>query len=162
MGGRGVVAPGFAGDEFLGLAGRHAKVKNQILARERVDGIFEVFNPAEKFSALVDRGAGHLVSQIRGYVAVDENNFAVREGRFDRWFGFEAVAGIKQGGEAGIDGIERAEISVEEPSDHAAEPGVVLREAGSENGVARGGQRVLEEFCLRVLSASIDSFDGDE
>ena len=62
----------------------------------------------------------------------------------------------------GIDGIEGAEVAVEELTDHFAEPGVVLGKARRVDGDTAGVQCVGEKIELGSLAAAVDAFDGDE
>jgi len=61
----------------------------------------------------------------------------------------------------GIDIFERAELAVQKLSDHFAEPGIVLREAGGKDCVATRFERERQEFNLRALATAVDAFDGD-
>lgn len=62
----------------------------------------------------------------------------------------------------GVDGFEGAEITVEKLSDHFAEPGIVLGEAGGMHGVAFCGESFCEQSNLSAFAAAVDTFDGDE
>jgi hypothetical protein len=60
-----------------------------------------------------------------------------------------------------IDAFERAELTIKELTDHFAEPGIVLREAGGKNGMAENPELFRQELDLRALATAIDAFDGD-
>ena len=102
------------------------------------------------------------MSKVGADIAVHKNNLAVVQSGFEFRLGFEAVPGIEQGCEVRVKTFKRAEIAVEELTDHSAEPGVVLWKAGGKDGVAVRLQAERQEFDLRALATAVDAFDGDE
>ena len=158
----GVAAGGFAFDEPLGFLRGNAQVEDETFAGKAVNGVLEMLDPLEEFRALGGGDASGLMSEVGADIAVHQNNLAVVQGGFELRFGFEAVAGVEQSGEVGIDAFERAEIAIQELTDHFAEPGIVLGEGGGIDGVAASLEGKLQEFDLRALATAIDAFDGDE
>src|SRR6267378_6356100 len=134
----GVAAFRFVCDGLLGLGWGDAEIEDEVLTRQAVNAVFEMLDPATKVGALVRRGARGLVREIGADVAVDESDFALVEGGFDFGLGLEAVASVKERGEMGVDGFERAELAVEKLAYHFAEPGIVLREARRVDVIAAG------------------------
>src|SRR5205823_13158230 len=103
-----------------------------------------------------------LMRQIRSDVAVQQNNLAVVQRRFQFRLGFVAIAGVEQGGKVRIDGFQRAKVTIQKLPDHSAKPGFVLRETRRINRMALRAQRVGQEFDLRALAAAVDSLEGDQ
>ena len=79
--GGGIATSRLLGDERLGLGRGHAQVDHPIFARETVNGILEMFEPGDKFVALVRWQAGGLVSEVGRDVTVGEDDLALFEGR---------------------------------------------------------------------------------
>src|SRR5882724_7632709 len=121
-----------------------------------------MLDPGEKFTALAGRRARCLVREIGSDVAVGEDDLAGLESGLEFGLGLEAVTGVEQGGEVRINGLEGAEFAIEEATDHAAEPRIVLREAGGIDGVSAQVERLGEQVDLGALAAAVDAFDGDE
>jgi len=160
--GGGVAARRFAFNEPLRFLRGNPKVEDEAFAGKAVDAVLEMLDPLQKFGALGRGDARGLVSEVGTDVAVHQNNLAVVQGGFQSRLGFEAVTGIEQGSEVGVDSFERAEVAIEELADHFAEPGIILREAGGIDGVAASLEGKRQEFDLRALATAIDAFDGDE
>ncbi len=159
---RGIRTLRLSSDERVGFAGRHAQVDDARLARQPVDGVFEVFDPGEKGMAFFAGRPSGLVREIRGDVAVGKHDGARRESGFEARLGFEAVAGIEQGRKMRVHFFEGSEFAVEELRDHPAEPGIVLRKGDAEDGVAAGGESFFQQLDLRSFAAAVNPFDGDE
>ena len=157
-----VGAGGFAADEDLCLARVDLEIQDHRLARKLVNVVFEVFDPGDERLALCGWNTRGLVRQIRGNIAVGQDDSALGESGLEFGFCFEAIAGIKQGSEVWVDGLESTEVAVEELADHSAEPIVVLRKTGGVNGLAGGDEGFFEEFNLGTFAAAVDTFDGDE
>ena len=79
---RGVGAGGFAGDEFLRLARRNAKIEDQRFARQIVNVVFEMLDPRDECRALSRRHARRLVGEVRSDIAVGENDYALVQSSF--------------------------------------------------------------------------------
>ena len=82
---------------------------------------------AIKSSRLSGGDAGSLVGEIRGDIAIGKDQFALFERGGELLLGLEAVSGVKKRGEVWVNGLERAEIAVQELPDHFSEPGFVVR-----------------------------------
>jgi hypothetical protein len=121
-----------------------------------------MLNPAQELGAFFGGGASDLVRHVGSHVAIDENYPALIEDAFDSGLGFKAIAGIKKRRKMGIDFRKRAEVAIQEFADHAAEPGIVLRETRGIYGKTLSGKGMLEKLGLGVLAAAINSLDGDE
>ena len=93
--GGGVAALGLAGDQRLRFARRDAEIEDQVFARQTVDGILEMFNPSNKFRALLSGSSGDLMRKIGTDIAIHEDHFAFVQRRLELRFGLEAVAGIQ-------------------------------------------------------------------
>jgi len=61
-----------------------------------------------------------------------------------------------------VNGVERAEIAIQESADHFAEPGVVVGKGCGLYLHAAPSQGFCEEVKLGALAAAVDAFDGDE
>src|SRR6266403_2193125 len=121
-----------------------------------------MFDPGAKFRPLFRRRAHRLMGKVRRYITISEHDAACFQGRDDGLLTFEAVAGIEQGSEVRVDGVKRAEISVQELSDHFAEPRAILREPGGKHLMPSRLEFVRQQAHLRLLAAAVYSFDGDE
>src|SRR5882724_316521 len=121
-----------------------------------------MLDPGEKFGALLGWSPGRLVRQIGSDVAVGEDDSAGLESGLEFGLGLKAITGVEQRREMRVDGFERSHFAIEEATDHAAEPGIVLREAGGIDGVATQVERLGEQVDLGALAAAVDAFDGDE
>src|SRR5208337_4997560 len=75
---------------------------------------------------------------------------------------FVAITGVEQRGETWVEAFERPKIAVQKLPHHVPKPGVVLREARRIDGDSLGLQREFQKSCLRLFSASVNSFDGNQ
>src|SRR5258705_6804909 len=121
-----------------------------------------MFDPGAEFRSLLWRGAHRLMGKVGSDITVSKNYATCFKRRDDRLLTFKAVAGIEQGSEVRVDRVKRAEISVQELSDHFAEPRAILRKSGREHPVPSRLQFVRQQAHLRLLATAVYSFDGDE
>lgn len=157
-----VAAGGLASNQLLGLARRDAKIEDQGFAREIVNVVFEMFDPGDERGTIGGGSAGRLMGEVRGDVAVGEDDSALSQSDFQMRLGFEAIARIEQGAEMRVNGFEVAEIAVEKLADHFAEPGIVLGKACGINDEAARDESFFEQIDLSALAAAVDAFEGDE
>src|SRR5215467_4527212 len=123
-----------------------------------------MLDPAAECHLLIRRNAGGLVREIRTDIAIHENNLAIVQRGFQVRLGFEAIAGVEEGSEVRIQGIQGAIIAVQELPYQLTEPGIILREARRINRMpaATCGKEVAQQIHLRTLSAAVNALEGDE
>lgn len=149
-------------DHAVGCANRDAKIDDQILSRQSINVIFKLLQPPQEPSTLLSAHAGSLMRQVRANVAVGKKNFAGRKLCFHLRLRFEAVAGIEKGRKMRIDVDELAKVAVQELRDQFAEEPIVPRKAEARVRDSVGLKRASEQFDLRALSGTIDSFENDQ
>jgi len=121
-----------------------------------------MLDPAQELRAFFRLGACHLMGQVRADVAVHEHDLALIQRSLYPRLRFVAITRVKQRGETRIDTFERPKITVQEFSNHVPKPGVVLREGRGIDGDSLGLQREFQQTCLRLFSAPVNSFDGNQ
>jgi len=122
----------------------------------------EVFDPVHERRALVGRQLGGLVRNVGSDVAIVDDHVATLVEPLQFVAVFEPVAGIQNGDELGMNGVERPERAVEVVADLAPEQGLLIRRKRDDGG----GQVVrlaplAQQFGLRAFAASVDAFEGD-
>src|SRR5262249_9613010 len=110
-----------------------------------------MFDPGKKLRTFLRCDTRGLMREIGSDIPVREDDVPCVEGSLQFLLGFETIAGIEQGREVSIDGIERTKFAVQETADHAAKPGVVLRKAGRIDGIAAAGEGFGQQIDLRAL-----------
>src|ERR1700720_2037378 len=113
---------------------RHAQIDDEILGGQRIDLIFELLEPLDKFVAILAPDAGALVREVRSDIAVCEDGVAGSKFRFNLGFCFVAIACIEQSGEVSVHAFERAEIAIQKARDELAEESVIARETDLSKG----------------------------
>src|SRR5690348_9002935 len=88
-----------------------------------------MLDPLAELRAFLGSSASGLMRQIGSDVAVDKNDLAFVQGRFEPGFCLESITRIQQRREMRIDGLERAQLAVQELPHHLPEPRIVLWEA---------------------------------
>ncbi len=156
------IVSGAAAGELLGLCRREAKINDEILEGQAIDAIFEVAKPGEEAAALAMGDTSGLVGEIGGDVAVGEKDFAGGEGAFEQGFALEAVTGVEQGGEVGVNLVDLAEAAAEVIADEGTEEGIVAREADAKAGPALGGKGAKKEIHLGPFAGTIDAFECNQ
>ena len=102
------------------------------------------------------------MGQVGADVAVDQDDLTFVQSGFNFRLGFEAVTGIEQRGEMGVDSFKGAEFAIEKLADHFAEPGIVLRESSGVDAAPASLEYLCEQVELGALAAAVDAFDGDQ
>src|ERR1700723_487798 len=126
---RGAVAFGFFAYETMSFPRGYAQVNHQVLVRQRVSLIFQLFQPRQKFFALFLRYAGALMRQVRSDVAVGQQCLTRCQVRFQRRTQLAAVLCVEQRRKMGVNGFQRAKFAIQKASHQLAEKSLVTREA---------------------------------
>ena len=158
----GVVARALLADQAVRLGHRHAQIDDEILGRQRVNFVFELLQPRQKFGALLARHARALVRQIRCDVAVGKHHFARRERGLDRGLRFQPVAGVEQRGKVRVHGGERAKFAIQKLRHELAEKAGIVGKADLRERHSPAAEFPGERFELRAFPGAVDSFEHDE
>ena len=137
------------------------RINDQIFHGQAVKAIFELFQPREKFFALLRRNARALVRHIRADITVGKHNFPSRQGRFDFRLRFQPITGIEQGGQMRINRFERAKFSVQEASHKFPEERFIARKADAKRSQSPRIQFARQQVKLRALSRAVNPFESD-
>jgi hypothetical protein len=157
-----VVARAFLADESMRFGYRKAKVDHKIFCGQRVDLIFKLLEPLDKFAAFLSSNASTLVREIRADVAVGEHRVPGSQLGFDPGLRFVAIAGVKKRGEVSVDCVERPEVAIQKARDKLAKKSVIAREADLAEWDVALGKRAGEHVELRPFSGAVNSFEDDE
>ena len=119
----------FLADQAVRLGHRHAQIDHQIFRRQRVDFIFELLEPGEKFSRAFRAARARPDAPDSKPRSGPRARFARRERRFDAGLRFQAVAGVEQRGKMRVHRGERAKFAIEKLRHQLAEKTAVIGEA---------------------------------
>jgi len=157
------VIPGaLAAHQAMRLCHRQAKIDHQILGRKRVDLIFQLLQPREKFRALFARRTRALMRQVRSDVTVREHDLTRRKRGFNGGLRFEAVARIEQRGKMGIYRGQRAEFAVQKLGHELAEKTAIVGKADLRQRHSAAAEFASERLDLRAFAGAVNPFKNDE
>lgn len=149
-------------DHGLRFCGGQAQINHDIFARQAVDAVFQLLEPAQKVCQLPPGDSRALMRQVRADITVRKNHFALREIFFKLYFVFQAVARIEQRGKMRVHFRQVSKFAVQIPCDHASEKTLVMRKTDSYVCHAAFAKRARKHFELRALAGAVDSFERDE
>src|ERR1700730_16073481 len=127
------------------------QIDDQVLDRQAVDSVFDMLEPRKKLVALLGRNTFRLVREIRGNVAIGEDDLSRGQSRFDFAFCLEAVPGINQCGQVRVNCFERTEITVKIAAREFAKSGFVARESDALDREIARFKAMRKQIKLRTL-----------
>lgn len=149
-------------DHGLCFRGGQAQINHDIFARQAVDAVFQLLEPAQKFRQLPPGNSRALMRQVRADVTVRKNHFPVREIFFKLRFVLQTVARIEQRRKMRVHFRQVAEFAVQIPRDHAPKKPLVTRKTDRKVLNAAFVKRARKHFELRALAGAVDSLERDE